>query len=430
MNFKQALHFLDSLINYERTPHSYNNFKLDRFRKLLKDLNNPETRLKNVILVAGTKGKGSVCHFLESALHNCGLRTGHFTKPHLISICERIKVLNKPISQSEFARLMAKVKPSVIKNKCTYFEAITAMAFLYFLENDLDYTILEVGLGGRLDSTNATNPIVSVITRIGYDHTEVLGKTIAKISMEKAAIIHNQTYVVSSNQRPTALKLINKRVKNTNSKLLLIGQDLKIKDEKVTMSGSKFKIKSDTGEREFNIRVLGRHQIENAATAIGVLQRLMVFDSRINWQGISKGFKEVKIPARCQIIQKNPLVIVDVAHNPDSAISLRQTIQDIFHKKIILIFGASKEKMVKEMFKILIPITKRVILTKAKSYRAYDPKDLAELIKPYLVPYQLTKTVREAIGEGLKKVSKNEMIVITGSFYVAGEALQILPPII
>jgi dihydrofolate synthase / folylpolyglutamate synthase len=430
MNFKQALHFLDSLINYERTPRSYDNLKLDRFRNLLKDLGNPEKGLKNVILVAGTKGKGSVCHFLESALHHCGLRTGHFTKPHLISVCERIKVLTKPIPQSDFARLVAKVKPSVIKNKCTYFEAITAMAFLYFLENNLDYTILEVGLGGRLDSTNVTNPIVSVITRIGYDHTEVLGKTIAKIAIEKAAIIHNQTYVVSSNQRPTALKLIKKRVKNTHSKLLLIGKDLKIKDEKVTICGSKFKIKLGAGKREFNIRVLGRHQIENAATAIGALQRLMVFDARINWQGISKGFKEVKIPARCQIIQKNPLVMVDVAHNPDSALSLREMIQDIFHKKLILIFGASKEKMVKEMFKVLMPITKRIILTKAKSCRAYDPKDLAELIKPYSVSYQLTKSVKEAIGEGLRKASKNELIVITGSFYVAGEALKILKPII
>lgn len=430
MNFKQALHFLDSLINYERIPRSYDNFKLDRFRNLLKDLGNPGNRLKNVILVAGTKGKGSICHFLESALNNCGLRTGHFTKPHLISVCERIKVLTKPIPQSDFARLVSKVKPAVIKHKCTYFEVITAMAFLYFLENNLDYTILEVGLGGRLDSTNVTNPIVSVITLIGYDHTEVLGKTIAKISKEKAAIIHNQTYVVSSNQRPTALKLIKKRLIDTGSELFLIGKNLKIKNEKVTIAGSKFRIKLDKEERELNIPVLGRHQIENAATAIGVLQRLMVFDTRINWQGIYQGFKEVNIPARCQIVQKKPLVMVDVAHNPDSAISLRKVIQDIFHKKIILIFGASKEKMVKEMFRILMPITKRVILTKANSFRAYDPKDLAELIKPYSVSYQLTKTVKEAIGDGLKKVSKDEMIVITGSFYVAGEALQILKPII
>ena len=430
MNFKQALHFLDSLINYERTPRSYNNLKLNRFRNLLKDLGNPEKRLKNVILVAGTKGKGSVCHLLESALHNCGLRTGHFTKPHLISVCERIKVLTKPIPQSDFARLVAKVKPSVIKHKCTYFEAITAMAFLYFLENNLDYTILEVGLGGRLDSTNVSNPIVSVITRIGYDHTEVLGKTITKIAVEKASIIHNRTYVVSSSQRPTVLKLIKKQVKTTQAKLFLIGRELKIKNEKVTILGSKFRIKLDKEEREFKIPVLGRHQIENAATAVGVLQRLMVFDSRINWQGIYLGFKEVKIPARCQIVQKNPLVMVDVAHNPDSAISLRKTIQDIFHKKIILVFGASKEKMVKEMFKILVPVTKRVILTKAKSYRAYEPKDLAELTKSYSVSNQLTKTVREAIRESRKKVSKDELIVITGSFYVAGEALKILKPII
>jgi len=426
MNFKQATHFLDSLINYERAPRPYDDFKLKRFRNLLKDLSNPQERLKNVILVAGTKGKGSVCHFLESALHNCGLRTGHFTKPHLLSVCERIKVLTKSIPKSDFARLASKVKPKVIKHKCTYFEAITAMAFLFFWENDLDYTILEVGLGGRLDSTNVTNPIVSVITRIGLDHIEVLGNSISKITSEKAAIIHNNAYVVSASQRPAAERVIKKRISETNSQLFLVGRDLKIKNEKVMMFGSRFRIKFDKEKREFSIPVLGRHQIENAATAIGVLQRLMFFDKRINWDGIAQGFKQVQIPARCQVVKKNPWVMVDVAHNPDSALVLSETIQQIFNRDVILIFGASKEKLVSKMLKILMPITKRVILTKAKSARAYDPKDLAKLVKPYLVPYQLTKTVREAVGEGVKKVPKKELIVITGSFYVAGEALKIL----
>jgi dihydrofolate synthase/folylpolyglutamate synthase len=182
----------------------------------------------------------------------------------------------------------------------------------------------------------------------------------------------------------------------------------------------------DNKRTDFTIPVLGRHQIENAATAVGVLQRLMALDKRINWNGIAQGFKQAQIPARCQIVKKNPLIMVDVAHNPDSALALSETIQEIFKKDLTLVFGASKEKLVNEMLKILLPITNKVILTKANSPRAYNPKDLANFVEPYSIPYQLTKSVKEAIGEGLKKVSKDELVVITGSFYVAGEALQIL----
>ncbi len=426
MDFGEANRFLDSLSNYERVVPTYNDFKLERFKNFLKDLGSPEKRLKNVILVAGTKGKGSVCHFLESALHSCGLRTGHFTKPHLISVCERIKVLTKPIAEPDFARLVKKVKPLVVKHKCTYFETIAAMAFLYFLENDLDYTILEVGLGGRLDATNVTEPVVSVITRIGLDHTEILGDSISKIAPEKAAIIHPNTYAVISEQRPMAWRIIKKRLLDTNSQSFLIGRDLRIRDVKLSNEGSRFTAKFDDNEIDVTIPVLGKHQIDNAATAVGVLQRLMIADKRITWDGISQGFKKTQLPARCQILRKEPLIMVDVAHNPDSALALNQTIQDIFKKNVILIFGASKGKLVDEMLKILLPLANKVILTKAKSPRTYDPKDLAQLVEPYSIPYQITESVAKAIGEGTKKVNPDEMVVITGSFYIAGEALKLL----
>ena len=271
MNYREANRFLDSLINYERTEPSYNDFKLERFKNLLEDLDDPHKKLKNVILVAGTKGKGSVCHFLESTLHICGLKTGFFSKPHLISVRERIKVLTKPIPESDFARLVTKIKTKVKKHRCTYFEAITAIAFLYFLENDLDYTILEVGLGGRLDSTNVTEPIISVITLIGFDHTEVLGDSLSKIAAEKTAIIHNNGYVVSSKQRPMAWNLIKKRVKETKSQLFLIGRDLKINQEKTSINGSKFLVKLNKTQKEFKISILGKHQISNAATSIALI---------------------------------------------------------------------------------------------------------------------------------------------------------------
>lgn len=426
MNFQEANQFLNSLINFEQTAPTYCEFKLERFLGLLKDLDHPEKQLKNVILVAGTKGKGSVCHFLESALHHCGLRTGHFTKPHLISVTERIKVATQPIPEPGLARLLTKIKTLIKRHKATYFEAITALGFLFFLENNLDYTILEVGLGGRLDTTNVTEPIISVLTLIGLDHLEILGHSITKIALEKTGIIRKNGYVVCSKQRPMAWNIIKKRIADTNAELFLIGRDLKIENEKVTSDGSRFTIKIDKNRLDFTIPVLGRHQIENAATAIGVLQRLMTLDKRITWDGIAQGLQKVKIPARCQIVRRKPLIMVDVAHNPDSALALNQTIQDCFKKDIVLIFGSSKGKLVDEILKALLPISKKVILTKAKSPRAFEPKELFKLVEPYSIPCRITKSVREAIGEGLRKLNEGEMVVVTGSFYIAGEALQIL----
>ncbi|MEO0093971.1 MAG: folylpolyglutamate synthase/dihydrofolate synthase family protein [candidate division WOR-3 bacterium] len=424
MDFKTAEQFLTSLINYERTALTYNELKLERFRKLLRDLDNPERKLKNVILVAGTKGKGSVCHFLESALQHCELKTGHFTKPHLLSVCERIKVASQPIAQSDFARILTKIRPLVKKHNATYFETITATAFLYFLENNLDYTILEVGLGGRLDATNVTQPIIAVITLIGFDHIETLGNSLKKIATEKAGIIRNNSYVVCSKQRPMACNIIKEKVLKTNSQLCLIGRDLKITNEKLTETSSHFTIQFNNTRSDFTIPVIGRHQIANAATAIGVLKRLNELDNRIRWDKVKQGLKAVKIPGRCQIVQRYPIVMVDVAHNPDSAQALSETVQEIFKKDVILIFGASKDKLVNEMLKILLPITKKLILTKADSPRACLPKELVKIVEPYSIPYIVTESVKKAIGEGLRKVAPDEMVVITGSFYVAGEALR------
>jgi len=413
--------FLESLINYERVTSPYYNFKLSKFRRFLNAIGNPQQKISNVILIAGTKGKGSTASFIESGLRACGLKTGLFTSPHIHSLRERIKISGQAITQRDLDRLINKIKPQVKRYKITFFEAVTAIAFLYFLEKKIDYTILEVGLGGRLDATNVVKPKVSVITRIGYDHTNILGKILVQIAKEKAGIIHAGSYVVLSPQRPAALKAIKAKIRATKTKYYETAKELNVEYIKFNISGSEFMI---TSFCKFKINLLGRHQIENATTALGVLDYLKKKNSRITDQGIKNGFKEVQIPARCQIISRRPLIMIDGAHNPESAQALYDVIHDIIKRKAIVIFGSSQGKLIKEMFKILAPVTKEFILTQSKNPRHIPSSELAETIKSFKVPFTITKSVNQAIKLTLTEKNRKTPMVITGSFYVASEALK------
>lgn len=429
--------FLNSLINYERTISPYYDFKLDKFRRCLKTIGNPEKKLSNVILIAGTKGKGSTATFIESALRASGLKTGLFTSPHIISLRERIKVNGKQILEKDLDRLINKIKPHAKKSKITFFEAITAVAFLYFIEKKVDYTILEVGLGGRLDATNVTKPKVSVITKIGYDHIEILGKTLTKIAKEKAGVIHRGSYVIYSLQKPSALKVIKDKIKATKSKYYDTSKEMSVKDIKTSMTGSEFTVYSRNGligeprscvrgRDEFRINLLGKHQIENSVTALAVLNYLKEKDSRITNNGIKKGFMNAKISARCQIVSKDPLIIVDGAHNPDSAKSLYDVIKNLIKQKVIIVFGSSRGKLVKEMFKILAPVTRQFILTQSENPRHIPVTELGSILKDFFPSYQAIPSINDAIKQGINISSGKIPLVITGSFYVASESLVIL----
>jgi dihydrofolate synthase / folylpolyglutamate synthase len=414
--------FLDSLIDYERNIAVNYKFKLDRFRGFLQSIGSPQEKLKNCILIAGTKGKGSTAAFLDSALRACGLKTGLYTSPHIFSASERIKFSGREISHNDLLCLVNKIKSPARKFDITYFEAMTAMAFLHFLEKKPDYTILEVGLGGRLDATNVVTPLISVITRIGYDHTNILGKTLTRIAREKAEIIHSRSFVVISQQRPTALKVIKNKVRTTNSKYFDTAKEISIIKAKTDITGSVFTIKN---KGRFGIRLLGKHQIENACTAIGVLSFLQSKDSRITENCVKEGLKNTQMLARCQIISKNPLIIVDGAHNPESVSALNQVIHNIIRKKVVVIFGSSQGKLVKEMFKILSPVTEQFILTQSENPRHIPVSELADILKPFKIPFITTKSVKKAVEKGMELAKRKTPLIITGSFYVASETLKI-----
>ncbi|MEO0091264.1 MAG: folylpolyglutamate synthase/dihydrofolate synthase family protein [candidate division WOR-3 bacterium] len=427
-NIFTAYKFLDSLINYERKVSPYYDFKLDKFINFLNSIGNPQAKLSNVIIVAGTKGKGSTATFIESALRSCGLKTGLYTSPHILSVNERIKFCGKDIPEKDFVRLVKKICRRAKKFNITFFEAITAIAFLYFQEKKPDYVILEVGLGGRLDATNVIKPLVSVITRIGYDHTNILGKTLGKIAYEKSGIIHPESYVVLSAQRPSALKVLLKKIKENRCSYSQADKEIKITNIKSNLSGSSFIVKHQEKRLKYQIRLVGRHQIENVQTALSVLNYLKTRDLRITDTGIRNGLRDAQISCRIQIISKKPLTIIDGAHNPESIQALVDVVKDIIKKKAIFIFGASQGKLIKDMLKKIIPIAQSIILTQSQNPRHISVCELAKVIKQYNLPYTITFNVNSAIQQALQKKTMHP-IIITGSFYVAGEAYEYLQSI-
>ena len=347
-----AAKFLDSLVNYEKIP-SYN-YDLNAYRKFLEKLGAPHKKLKNVILIAGTKGKGSTAAILNSCLIAHGYKVGLYTSPHLKKINERIKIDNREISNRELNKYVSIIKPHVnLRTRIgarTFFEVLTTIAFMHFVRHNLDFTILEVGLGGRLDATNVTEPLFSVITRIGYDHTNLLGKTLAKIAFEKAGIIRRNTCpspcvgniinkacspvagvlvegegrvrggnnVVTIHQRPSVERILIKAAGERNNRLIFAESQHKVKIDKMSLQGSIVRVRGKLGRFSVRLPLVGKHQTENLLIALTVLNELRKVGFKIDLPLVKKGIEKTRLPGRFEIISKKPLVIFDVAHNEDS----------------------------------------------------------------------------------------------------------------
>jgi dihydrofolate synthase/folylpolyglutamate synthase len=432
-----AINFLHSLINYERCTSAFYDFKLRKFKRFLKELGAPQKSLRRIVIIAGTKGKGSSATLIAEALKAAGFNVGLYTSPHLIDFRERIKFNGKKISLKTVKRMLEEIKPLVIKHRLSYFETLTALAFLYFLEKKVDFTVLEVGLGGRLDATNVVSPMVSVITRIGYDHQEILGKTLEKITKEKAGIIRPWSFVVSAPQRPIVQKTLIKYIKENKVPLdqfYYVPEHLEIKNFNTSLQGSSLVlIDKDSQERYFiKLKSIGIHQAENLLVAYGVLKYFFkggVITKKEFVKGIYKGFSRAFIPGRIEVIKKKPIIILDVAHNPDSAESLMNVLGRIVKRKVIMVFGASYGKLIKRMIKIYKPLLKLLILTEApQNPRALITEELAKIIRPLGVRWMEFKDYREASDYALKLSTQENYrpLVITGSFYLCGAILKYL----
>lgn len=453
MTYVEAIQYLESFINYEKIPaFSYpESLKLERMKGFLALLGNPQEDLR-CLHIAGTKGKGSVCAFAAYILKDSGFRVGLYTSPHLTDFRERIRVLETPgggrlaaeydfegmISKREISGLAQRLRPVTEKynrdckyGALTFFEVYTALAFLYFKQKEVDYAVLETGLGGRLDATNTVNPFVCAITPISYDHTAELGNTLKKIAAEKAGIIKSgQPKVISSPQEKEAREVIRNRCKETGARLYEIGKDIIWRKTPACRTGRHyarrfqgFSVKGVRGNYDnLKIGLLGEYQMGNAALAVGMVEALA--EERITALSIRQGLKDAVWPGRLEAASRRQRIVLDGAHNTASAAALKEALKRHFeYKKLILVLGMSQDKDIEGVCDILCPIAGKIILTKSGNSRAAEPEFIQKILHGQA---ELTNNIKEAIAVAKKSANPQDLILITGSLFVAGEARRCL----
>jgi dihydrofolate synthase/folylpolyglutamate synthase len=417
MLYPQVISYLESFINFEKvTSYRYKrSLKLERIKKFLGLLGNPQDNFK-CIHVAGTKGKGSTSAFIAYILKEAGYKVGLYTSPHLADLRERIRILpgkektefEGMIPRFALKRLVERVKPRIEEynrksryGPLTFFEVYTALALVYFKENKVDFAVLETGLGGRLDATNAVNAIISVITPISYEHMDKLGRSLKSIAGEKAGIIKNKgSIVVSAPQEKEAKDIIRARCKFFQAKLYKVNRSKNLK-----------------------IRLIGKHQLMNATVAESVIKALNIYGIEIGIDSIRRGLFNTIWPGRCEILSRDPYVIIDGAQNIASARALKETIKDNFsarrYKKLILVLGISSDKDIRGICSELHDLADKIILTKAQSIRAADPKVLAGYFKDK--EKYITNGVSQAKILSMRLAAKEDLILVAGSLFVIGE---------
>ena len=429
--YQEALDYLYRFVDYSLTRFfrfSPEKFDLDRMRNLMASMQNPQTHYP-CIHVAGTKGKGSVSALMANVLTASGYQTGLYSSPHLQDYCERIQINGKPIPHADFVELVNVIKPHLERvEKITTFEISTALAFLYFSRKKVDIAVIEVGLGGRLDATNVVDPLVSVITPISFDHMDILGNTLEKIAGEKAGIIKEYRPVVVSLQKPEAMAVFESAAREKQAPIYEIEKGYLFEAIEHSFSNQTFRIqeKSDPEKPayQFKIPLLGKHQIENAVTAFAALKLVDERGIRIPGEAIARGFETVFWPARFEILrQKSPLVIVDSAHNRDSAMRLRETLDDYLPgTPVILIFGASEDKDIEGMFDELSPRVNRVIATRSIHPRAMSLETILETAKKHQIPAIELEPVEVALKYAMEAAGDTAVVLVAGSLFVSAAA--------
>lgn len=429
--YNQALDYLYSFVDYS-LKHSSElakaDFNLNRMFALMESLGNPQMKYP-IIHVAGTKGKGSTSALCAAGLQAAGYKTGLYTSPHLEDFVERIRINGMPISHEQLADLVDEIQPHVAKvEMLTTFEITTALAFMAFAKYGATAAVFEVGLGGRLDATNVVMPKVSVITSLSYDHMAVLGNTLTLIAGEKAGIIKDGVPVVSAPQKDEALEVLLRVAKERNSDITLVGRDVEFERVGSSLEGQRLKVEGQavSGQRsvvELEIPLLGNHQIENAATAYVALKASGI---PITDEQIKTGFSRVQWRARFEVVQLEPTVIFDSAHNQDSFEKLRETLEEYFPgKKVYLIFGASEDKNIPGMFAEMKAKIQKIIVTRADHPRALSVDHIQGLADQAGVESEAVVPVKEALRRALELSSKDGSIVLSaGSMFVTAEVMR------
>ena len=449
--YQEALDFLYSFIDYSLKRNFRNaaeKFNLDRMRTFMHYLGDPQNDY-GIIHVAGTKGKGSVSAFCASILAAQGYRTGLYTSPHMVRFSERFRINNEEISQSELVEIVDLLKATVEKvPEITTFELTTALAFLHFSRQNVDYAVFEVGLGGRLDATNIVQPITAIITSISYDHVKILGNTLSEIAGEKGGIIKQGIPVVVAPQKEEARRKLEEIAAERNAPLIQVGKDVLYAANSHSLSGQTFMVWTpgeqplvdefiESAGREiwsplrFHIPLLGFHQIENAATAFAALKTAERFGLTLSQEAYEKGFANVQWPGRMEVLSQHPPVVIDSAHNRYSALRLRQAMDDYFPGlPVVMVFGASEDKDIDGMFQELMPRVHRVITTQSVHPRAYDAGKLVELAHQCGRSAKAITPIESALKTALEEAGQEAVVLVTGSVFVAAAARAVFPQLV
>lgn len=413
---------LDKLTNRNYMKYRTNPiFYIQRIKYFLNLINNPQNDFK-FIHVTGTSGKGSTCEFIHSILTEAKIKTGLFTSPHIVTTTERIKTANKYIAPKQFVDLLNYLKPYIQKAKNStygvpsYFEIILALSFLHFQKQKCKYVILEVGCGGQYDATNVIKKSeISIITNINLDHTQVLGNTLEAIAKDKSEIIKSNICFLTTENRLKILKIFKSKCKASHTKFFNIPN---IEKMKYTQSGTYFKLKND--KQNYFISLLGKYQIYNANLAITTAKQL-----KIPTKHILNGLRKTKLPCRFEIISKNPLTILDGAHNEFKIKSVIDNLSHIKYNKIILVIGIKESKNSKKILNKITPYANQIFITSIYA-QGQEKKHLQKLKKITFVAnskvkIKILQNPLVALEQALKKIKKNDLLLITGSFYLTGE---------
>lgn len=427
--------FLYSLVNYEKVP-GYQ-YDLEAYKMFLEKVGAPHRKLTNVILIAGTKGKGSTATIINSCLIAHGYKVGLFTSPHLIRITERIKINNREITSKEMEKYVKLIKPHInFKTRIgarTFFEALTTCAYMYFAEKKVDFAVLEVGLGGRLDATNVFKSHIPVITRIGYDHMNLLGNKLSQIAYEKAGIIHPspvQSRVITIHQRPCVEQVFQKVANERNSRIIYADDLHRIQIKKIRLAGTDVLISGALGKLQAFLPIFGKHQIENLKIALAVLYELKKRGFKISIPAVKNGLAQAKLAGRFEIVSKKPLVIYDVAHNEDSFRALNDNLGEFFNisstnrKNLYIIFGCNKDKKIDYAIKHIFPEAKEVLLVRIDNPRTMEPLEIYNKAKKYQKNLLIAGSIKNALEYLNSKKLEKPLILIFGTFYLYSDVLS------
>ncbi len=423
-NFESALEYLNSLYNFEKDARrqSAPDFHLESIRELLTDLAEPHRRYP-VVHIAGTKGKGSVAAMLTAVFRSAGLRVGTYTSPHLVDIRERIAIDGAPVDEETFAEGVFAVREVIgprPKEFATFFEVLTASAFWIFARRGVDVAVVEAGLGGRFDATNVVVPEIAVLTRIGLDHTDRLGGTVDKIARDKAHIIKPGCTAVVAPQLPEALEPILERIDSVGARGLVHGRDFEYRMVSASLEGIEISLEMDNYRLELRSPLVGSFFGENvAASAVAALAM------GIPAEAVARGIESAWVPGRMQIISRNPLVIVDGAHNPPAAEATSKALESLGLAPAVMVMGINRPKDYRKMLSAWAQVARVFVFARLGNPREYSPRLLADFARQLGIEALTADGPAEALKTARRIANPEETIFVAGSLYLAGEILRI-----